>query len=271
MSALPESGVDHLRREIDTLDASIQRLVLTRASIAQRIGCMKSTSLPLRPGREARILRELAHRTPVTTPLGPLVGIWRGIIDLTVRMQGGLEVATWNGPAQDNARTEARRHFGWTVPTQSLPSLAALLDLAERAPATLGVLCSAGVEPDPWWWQLAHHPTLRVVSQLPFVREPGTRAPVFVIANIAADPSGRDRTLAVLAGASSSRSLTEHVGRQGGVVVERGSQGLLVDVPGYWQSAEQVARRLSLVAASTVSVVGQFAIPLDSSDHPTLG
>jgi monofunctional chorismate mutase len=77
------------RKEIDTIDAEIVRLVGKRAEIAQKIGVLKaSAGLPVVvEGREDAILRKAAANNRGLLTNDAIVRIFRGILRESRRLQ----------------------------------------------------------------------------------------------------------------------------------------------------------------------------------------
>jgi monofunctional chorismate mutase len=77
------------RKEIDTIDAEIVRLVGKRAEIAQKIGVLKaSAGLPVvDEGREDAILRKAAANNRGLLTNDAIVRIFRGIIRESRKLQ----------------------------------------------------------------------------------------------------------------------------------------------------------------------------------------
>src|SRR4051812_5667942 len=75
-----ESALAALRGEIDRLDDQIHDLVMRRAEVVATLANsrVKGGASPLRPGREAMILRRLLARHAGALPGGAVVRLWRG-------------------------------------------------------------------------------------------------------------------------------------------------------------------------------------------------
>src|SRR3954470_20202923 len=161
-----------LRAEIDALDDALHDLVIRRAEVVARLAAsgVKSgrEASPLRPGREAMILRRLLARHTGPLPPGTLVRLWREILAGSSAMQGGFSVAIYaRGP--DQARL-AREHFGSPTPLRSYETAAGALAAVANGEAQVAVLPlpedSEG--PEAAWWTRLDSPRLQVVARLPF-------------------------------------------------------------------------------------------------------
>ena len=84
-AALQEKLLDDIRREIDHIDDAIVDLLARRIAAAERVRGHKfpsggSAPSPIRPAREAAILRRLLGRAGDTVPADLLVRLWRIIL-----------------------------------------------------------------------------------------------------------------------------------------------------------------------------------------------
>src|SRR4051812_36587391 len=71
------------RAEIDALDDALHDLVMRRAEVVARLAASRAKAgspSPLRPGREAMILRRLLGRHHGALPANALVGLWRELL-----------------------------------------------------------------------------------------------------------------------------------------------------------------------------------------------
>jgi chorismate mutase-like protein len=196
-------NLDDLRREIDEIDNSLHDLIMRRAAIVEHVAEAKGpqTDSGMRPGREAEILRRLAARHQGPFGKGSLMRIWREIIATLTAMQGPYNVGVFADEV-DGLWDLCRDHFG---------SYTSLSHCATRREVVAGVAGGAwthGVLPypdeiddRPWWAGLWSPDAPRIVVRLPFV-EPGNvrdkRASALVIARVAPENSGKDRSLLLL-------------------------------------------------------------------------
>jgi chorismate mutase-like protein len=87
------------RKEIDSIDARIVRLVNQRAKVVQKIGVLKATAgLPIvDSGREDAILRNVITRNQGVLTNEAIVRIFRGIICESRRIQVETQAKITNG------------------------------------------------------------------------------------------------------------------------------------------------------------------------------
>ena len=103
-------NLQHLRDQIDALDASILQLINQRAAHAQTIGRLKNGSV-YRPEREAQVLRRIKELNP-----GPLDGevaarLFREIMSACLALEKPLAVA-FLGPLGTFSQSAAIKQFG---------------------------------------------------------------------------------------------------------------------------------------------------------------
>ncbi|TDH59064.1 chorismate mutase [Dankookia rubra] len=193
-----EAALAALRGEIDRLDDQLHDLVMRRAEVVASLAAsrVKGGASPLRPGREAMILRRLLHRHHGDLPPGAMVRLWREILASSSAMQGGFSVAVYaRDPDQPRL---AREHFGSMTPVRSMPTAAQALAAVGSGEAQVAVLPlpEEGEPPEQAWWMGLDAPRLQVVARLPFWAAHAETLPeAFAVTPGAPDPSGADRSL----------------------------------------------------------------------------
>jgi hypothetical protein len=160
---------------------------------------------PLRPGREAQILRRLLARHRGAFPKPVLVRLWRELLAGSLAIQADLHVAVHAPEKSTGLWDLARDHYGSQTAMSGLRSTGEVLRALADGRSTLGVLPvpgqSDGVE--PWWRFLAagEAPVLRIIARLPFGAPGNARngdSDAFVIGAIEPEASGADRSLYVI-------------------------------------------------------------------------
>lgn len=219
-SGSPPRSLDALRAELDAIDDALLATLQRRAGVVAEVAALKNGGVPLRPGREAAILRRLLGRTgggPL--PRQALVRIWREILAGSLAQQGYFTIAVCEpGGGQKGAiGLLAREHFGALTPLRLHRSPSqAIGDLASgtAAVAVLPLPAEEDAGGAVWWTSLLHQDgtspgradhggaaergRIQVVARLPFwaARPEGApSAAALVVAAIAPDASGADRTL----------------------------------------------------------------------------
>ncbi len=236
--ALGNADLETLRREIDSIDDTIQDLLVRRAEIAVAVAAAKAraggTRAPLfRPARETEILRRLLRRNRAPLPAALVLRLWREIIVASTRLQGPFSVAV-AAPCGE----QARLHFGASVlrPARSVAQVIAAVAVG-RAP--LGVVPVPGNGADAAWW--ASLPKgVSILARLPVVapsRAAGSAhgAGAVIIGRQNFEPSGDDTLYVAVeadsrAGAGLRKALAPFGLRARGVVasLRRGKSWLLL-------------------------------------------
>jgi len=196
-----------LRRRIDELDDALHELLMERAAVVESVGKLKRADAtpPLRPGREAQILRRLLarHRGPFPKPI--LVRLWRELLAGSLAIQAELHIAVHASEKSAGLWDLARDHYGSHTPMTGFRSTGEVLRALADGRATLGVLPvpGQGDNVEPWWRFLAagEAPVPRIIARLPFGGRGNARSDDgdgFVIGAIAPEESGADRSLYIL-------------------------------------------------------------------------
>ncbi len=262
-----------LRAELDALDDALHDTLMRRADVVGRIAALRvKEGTPLRPGREAAILRRLLARHRGALPRQGIVRIWRELIAAMTELQRPLVLAA----CDDDGVALAREQFGALValrrqwaPAQALAEVAA----GTVAAAVLPVPTEWEPLAQAWWTGLLQpdqgRRRVHVVARLPFwaPRPDGApRGQALVVSAAQPDPSGQDRTLLALdlpqdsSRASLGRALAG-AGLEAGMVILRHDPGVaraLVEVEGFVTEDDP---RLAALQPRPV-VVGAYAVPI---------
>ncbi|WP_207482158.1 chorismate mutase [Arenibaculum pallidiluteum] len=192
--------LDELRREVDEIDDAIHDLLMRRGEVYGRIAELDGPR-PLRPAREAMILRRLVSRHAGPFPTVALVQIWREMFSAHSRLEGPFAVAVHVRGELDGAWDVTREHFGGSTPLIAVNSPAAALRAVSDGSATVAVVpFPEDEDPDPWWrFLMSADPKMpHVVARLPFHPHdptPGGAPDLLALAAIPHEPTGDDRTL----------------------------------------------------------------------------
>ena len=274
------SQLDTVRREIDALDDAIHDLLKRRVALVGQVARAKGRGLPIRPGREAVILRRLMSRHSGNLPPVVLVSIWRELMGALTRLQAPLAVAVCAPQKSVGFWDLARFQFGSSTPFTLHRSPAPVLRAVSDGAATVGVLpMPQEEEADPWWPQLVSEQAdaPRVIARLPFVETADGRfenLAALAIGKTDPEPSGDDRSLiAIEAETEMSRTrlheLLKAAGLDGNIMATvsiGGDEGLwLIEVAGYADRGD--ARLAKLVALANKTVrravpLGTYAMPI---------
>ena len=121
MSKAPPAppSLEVLRKEIDTIDGEVHRLLMARGEIIDRLIQAKQTQevgSAFRPAREADMMRRLVERHRGILPIDTVESIWRVIISTFTYVQAPFSVHADVSLGESAMRDSARFHFGFTVP-----------------------------------------------------------------------------------------------------------------------------------------------------------
>ncbi len=270
--ATAESGADRLallRAELDGLDDALHDTLMRRAEVVGQVAALGAKGgVPLRPGREASILRRLLARHTGALPRQGVVRLWRELFSATTAMQRPLLLAVCD---EDDAPALAREHFGALAPVHLHHSPAQALGQVAAGTAVAAILpVPVEGEVRAWWTSLLHgHTRLHVVARLPFWTPRPDGAPrghAFVVTAALPDPSGMDRTLLAIemppegSRACLAQALTA-AGLNAGTTILRRDAGAiraLADVAGFVAEADP---RLAALDPQPV-VIGAYAMPV---------
>ena len=269
-----------LRAELDRLDDEMHELVMRRARVVAEVGALGAKGrVPLRPGREAAIIRRLLGRHAGAFPASSLVRLWRELIGGMTAVQRPMRIVVSDVAGSAAYLAAAREHFGALVPLHQHSTPAQALNEVGSGQAVAAVLPVPREDETPreaWWTTLLHQDVgrLHVVARLPFWAARPEGAPsvqALVVTAADPDPSGADRSLLGLEMAldTSRARLGTALGVAGfgaGPVILRRDPGAavayaLVNVEGF--VAENDARLPALGAVLRRPVVlGAYAVPV---------
>jgi len=184
-----------LRREIDSIDEAMHKLLMQRGEIIERLIAVKKTEesgSAFRPAREAEMMRRLVQRHRGSLPLDTAESIWRVIISTFTYVQAPFSVHADLSAGDALMRDSARFHFGFTVPFVPHMGAAAVVQAVTASRGDLGLVPAfaiAGTGGGPWWTALEFDSAPKVIARLPFVERTNHPAglPVFVISRVPAE------------------------------------------------------------------------------------
>ncbi|MFP3942546.1 MAG: chorismate mutase [Alphaproteobacteria bacterium] len=201
-----------LRAEIDAVDEALHDLVMRRAELTEHMGALKAhgggtgapeAQNPIRPAREAAILRRLAARHSGPLPLSVAVQIWRELIAANLRRQCAFELAVVE--TRDNRLWDmARAAFGTLTRATAYFRVEDAVRAAAEAPGTLAILPAPATsvpEAQIWPELLAASGAPHVVCALPALRH-GDWPEAFAVGSAPAEPSGEDVSFVLVTGRS---------------------------------------------------------------------
>ena len=268
-----------LRAELDRLDDALHDTLMRRAEVVKQVaGLRVKGPVPLRPGREAAIIRRLLARHDGGLPAFGIVRIWRELLGTTTAQQHPLVVSVCEAGGDAAYLALAREHCGALTPMHPHRSPAEAIEEVRAGRATVAVLpmpTEGEAASDAWWTMLLRpgDPRVHVVARLPFwsPRPEGTpNVQGLVVSAAAPDPSGQDRSLLGLDLADADRARLDAAmaaaGFRAGLVIVRRDADVsaaraLAEVDGF--VGDDDARLAALRGAGCLpTVLGAYAVPV---------
>ena len=216
---MSDRSLDDLRREIDDIDNAMHDLLMRRADVVAHVagakGIAKRGDLPIRPAREAAMLRRLAARHRGPFPFEALARMWQEMIAAFTQLQNQYNIAVFADDEHASMWDLARDQFGAQTPITAYPNTRETLNQISQGNAAVAVLpLPTEKNAYPWWTALCVQDAPKVIMRLPFsgvgnVR--GEKMEALAVAHLDGEPTGRDRTLLVIETADtlSRAALTE--------------------------------------------------------------
>jgi chorismate mutase len=262
-----DPALQALRAEIDALDDAMHDLLMRRAAVVARMAASRAKTgagSPLRPGREAAVLRRLLARHSGALSRGAVVRIWRHIFMAHTAIQGAFTAAIAAAGEAAQTLALAREHFGTAAPLTPFASPAQALAALSTGKASVAVLPAPTGEGEGAWWQSLEAPRLSVVARLPFVADAAHADAALVIAPVPADASGEDQSLLRLEGSadatrdSFARMLTEAglAGRILSLIRQEGRSLALAEIDAF------IAAGDARLAGLNAVLLGAYAVPI---------
>jgi chorismate mutase len=267
-----------LRAELDRVDDALHDTLMRRAELVAQVGALGAKgSVPLRPGREAAIVRRLLARHQGGLAPAVVVRIWRELLAGTTSQQRAMLITVCEPATGPSLLALTREHFGALTPVAARATPAQAIGDVSGGHATAAVL-PMPVKDEPaaaaWWTALMQgdEPRIHVVARLPFWAPRPEGAPAgqaLVVSAAAPDPSGEDRSLVGLELSSeTSRTLLTSMLDAAGLTPEHlilrrdaGAAFALIEVPGFVDEADPRLRSLSGVLRPPL-VLGAYAVPI---------
>lgn len=274
-----------LRRRIDELDDALHDVLIERAAVVEGVARLKQRDAtpPLRPGREAQIIRRLLARHRGAFPKPMLVRLWRELLAGTIAIQVELKLAVHAPENAPELWDLARDHYGSHTTMTGFRSPGEVLGAVRDGRATLGIVPVPSQDDREAWWRLltgSETPALRIIAKLPFGARGSARGDreAFVVAAIEPEESGDDRSVFLLESdeeLSRARLLTAltNVGLPPAVLAvtdgEAGGGTFLVEFDGWLGSGDARFKDMQAGLGGTalrVLSLGGYARPLSAAD-----
>jgi len=189
--------LDGIRQEIDAIDDGIVDLLIRRIAAAQKVRASKTMSgslagSPIRPAREALILRRLIDAAGKEIPAELLVRLWRVILSSSTMSQAPVTVhISRDLESRTDLRIAVAEHFA-AMPVECHDHEAAAVAALASVPGDLCV-----VEPQSPWVEAyirGLNGRAQVIGAIPVLRKTEHPA-LLVLGHTVAQPTGDDETL----------------------------------------------------------------------------
>lgn len=251
----PEASLDELRREIDAIDDAILDLLARRFAATGKVKSAKARDgsiavSPLRPGREAALLRRLIDRSRTSVPAETIQDVWRVILSSSTLSQAPVLLHLDQRVGSDlELRLLLSSHFRrMAVKLHDDPSAAIAALRANRG--DLAVIATGS----DWTANLPADATdgARVIVTLPIIG-PQSAPQLLVFGHAEPAATGEDETLVVTAGTPPQTAPTLWQARSG--------RHTLSAFPGFLMRDDPVIAALRLHNPEA-RIAGQYPRPL---------
>lgn len=205
-----------LRQEIDAIDEQIIRLLINRTAVVAKVGEYKHknghTGCPIRPGREATMLRRITEKFAGSDfPPAAAAAIWRMIIGASTSVESPLSISAYAADKNNDLYWLAREYFGPFTPASKQPQVKRVIGDVTDGKAAIGILPPLSSSDETLWWaSLLAADAPKIFAHIPFVYTdaPGRDAPAaLAIAKLKPEATGNDISILVIeADANTSQS-----------------------------------------------------------------
>lgn len=207
MTALkPDTALEDIRREIDAIDDAILDLVIRRFETTAKVRASKSNdgslaTSPLRPAREALILRRLIARGSGRIDPQLLVRLWRVILSASSQAQAPITIHVERAlVGKTDQHLAIAEHFrGMSLEAHG--GLAGVFAAIAEHSGDLAVVATGS----PWvetFLKAADHGA-RLIASLPMIGESGVPQ-LLIFGHAEPQPSGHDETVMLSRGKSAA-------------------------------------------------------------------
>lgn len=240
----PDTSLDAIRREIDSIDDQILRLLAQRFAATSRVKTAKAhdgsiAASPFRPAREAAMMQRLMGEAGRSIDPQLLVRLWRVILSASIQSQAPVTLHMDSALGHNVAtRLLVAQHFcDMAVVLQHSPS--STLEAVARAQGDLALIAPSSDWATGFASGLAGG--AQVIVTLP-VLAGGSQPQLLVLGHALPQPSGDDETLLLLP-AETTRVPGALWQAHSGTAVLAGVAGFLQDdTPTHYPSARIAGR-----------------------------
>lgn len=258
--------LEEARAAIDAVDDQILALIVERTALAARVASAKADesggTSPLRPAREAVLLRRLIAAAPKDMDKAIVVEVWRALISGNLRRQQPVDVFAGGAPDVTRHFDLARRHFGASTRISRCDDARTTLTRMVETPFSAAVLPFPGTSGAGMWWPMLSERRFhaaQIVAALPLRGAPGGYEGAVVTAGVALEPSGDDRTIALAFDPHHKLARALREADVAGRELARANTHVLVEVDGFLPDGDRRLAALEKAGLDGVRVVGVYA------------
>ncbi len=209
LNAEQQAKLLECRGKIDALDDKIIELLIERIGVVSQVGEMKrsvdATQCPLRPGREADMVRRIAKKFE-GTEFSPAAAaaIWRILIGASTAVEGPLKISVFATEKDESLYWMTREYFGGFLQIYKQPQIRRVIGDVMDGKSAVGIVPNFNPsDEDPWWTTLLQSgPNVpNIFAHVPFVyyETPGNHSPsALAIGNITPEATAEDVSIIVL-------------------------------------------------------------------------
>lgn len=203
------SELTAFRQQIDALDEKLIALLMERIGIVKKVGDIKRKThpgqCPIRPGREAAMVRELMKKCEnAEFPPAAVAAMWRILIGASTSVESALKLAVFTPDNDPSLYWLAREYFGSFLPVNRHPHVKRVIGDIMDGKASVGIVPTLHGADTSYWWTNLVQPggdLPKIFAHIPFVYNgtPSRDIPTgLAIAQIEPEASGDDISLIVL-------------------------------------------------------------------------
>jgi len=195
---IPQSLKD-IRSEIDAVDRAMLELLERRFAAIRLIKAWKEqrgseATSPIRPAREAEILRRLESFRNDVVPPDLMVRLWRCMMAAATAVQAQVTIHMSEEIERDGQlRDLVREHFAGLA----LREHGRIDDMVRASAAKPADIAVVRPQSD-WITPLLRQKQLRVIGLLPFLSKHREAPKLLMLGQVKAEPTGQDQTLLAL-------------------------------------------------------------------------
>jgi chorismate mutase len=200
----PADALEAIRRDIDRIDEALLRLLDERFAAVERVRAAKrkdggsGNGSPIRPAREAMVLRRLIEMEMPRVPADLRLRLWRAIVSSSTLSQAPVSIHVSAGLLNSaRLRLLVRDHFGST-PEMGHSGEASVLEAIATNPGDVAVVAFDS----PWLsaYLAGRAGRATVIGCLPWMAPSGTIPDALIFGHAVPEPTGADETILITDG-----------------------------------------------------------------------